>query len=408
VLAYVARQPVIDVDENTIGYELLFRNGHQNCFPGIDPDEATSKIITHSQLTFGFDQLCQNKLVFINFHEESLLHQFPTSLDKETTIIEILEDVPISDELVEACRFLREQGYRIALDDHNFEEKWRRLYPYIDILKVDISQFGILDLELFAQFVKNDYPNITLLAERVETEKQFNNMKEFGYELFQGYYFARPEIVEQPKLSSNRFKMLKLLALMSRMNATYDEISEEIETDPTISFKLLRFISSSDKAKRGKISSVKHALTYLGLYEIRKFVALIAAANLSEDYCDEIYRIAVVRAKFCEYLAHESASEEEQAKTYLTGLLSMIAPILKIKVEDIIPKLPIDSDIKSALLHYSGRYGQYLSVCEFYERGHWRQADGVAAKLDVEPDDMAEAYMLALKWQSENSPAIVA
>ncbi len=402
MLAYVARQPILNKDETTVGYELLFRDSQQNSFPSIDPDEATSKIITQNHLTLGLDQICQNKLAFINFHQDSLLHHFPTSLDKETTVVEILETISLSDELISACADLHKQGYQLALDDHNFDEQWRDLYQYISIIKVDISHFDLLDLELFAEYVKAEYPHITLLAERVETEEQFRFLKECDYTMFQGYYFARPEIVEQKAISADKTRLLNLIGLMAQPDVTFDQIAEVVEKDPTISFKLLRFISTAAKITASEITTVKNAIAYLGLFEIRKFIALLAVANLSNENCAEIYNMALIRAKFCEFMEQKGNNIGDTSKAYLTGMLSMISAILRTTQESVVAKLPLSKMMQQALLHKEGVLGSYIGICHAYEEGNWAGVQEHAMQAGLSMDQTCEAYHQALQWQAEN------
>ena len=402
MLAYVARQPILNMKEETIGYELLFRDSYENSFPSIDPDEATSKIITQNHLTLGLDQICQNKLAFINFHQDSLLHHFPTSLDIKTTVVEILESLALSEQLISACVALKEQGYSLALDDHNFSEEWRVLYPYISIIKVDITEFSHLDLELFAEYIKSEYPHIDLLAERVETEEQFRFLKQCGYSMFQGYHFARPEVLQQTAISPDKTRLLNLIALMAQPDVTFDDIADVVEKDPTISFKLLRFISTSAMIKASKITNVKNAIAYLGLYEVRKFIALIAVANLNNENCAEVYNTALIRAKFCEFMEQKSNSVEDTSKAYLTGMLSMISAILKTTPESVIPKLPIADSMKSALLEHEGILGRYIEICEAYEVGNWSEVQVHSSHVQLTMDQTCEAYHQALQWQAQN------
>ena len=402
MLAYVARQPILNVKEETIGYELLFRDSHENSFPGIDPDEATSKIITQNHLTLGLDEICQNKLAFINFHQDSLLHHFPTSLGTSTTIVEILESILLSNELIAACISLQEQGYKLALDDHDFDADWRVLYPYVSIIKVDITSFDHLDLELFAEYIKAEFPHITLLAERVETEEQFHFLKDCGYHLFQGYHFARPEILEQTAISADKTRLLNLIGLMAQPDVSFEEIAEIVEQDPTISFKLLRFISSSAMITASEITTVKNAIAYLGLYEVRKFIALMAVANLGEDSCAEVYNMAIIRAKFCEYMEQKSCNIGDISKAYLTGMLSMISAILKTSPSYIVPKLPVAETMKAALLDGEGALGCYTKICEAYEIGNWPEVQEQADHVGLSMDQTCEAYHQALQWHSEN------
>ncbi|MFT6529713.1 MAG: EAL and modified HD-GYP domain-containing signal transduction protein [Psychrosphaera sp.] len=399
--AYVARQPILNINEETIGFELLFRDSLNNSFPHIDPNEATSKIITQNQLILGLEQICQNKLAFVNFHELSLLNKTPTALNKDTTIIEILEDVTVTDDLVAVCKELFEEGYKLALDDHDFNEKWEVLYPYTEIIKVDISQLNIIQISKFSRKLKATYPNIILLGERVETEHQLRMLKELGFTLFQGFFYAQPEMVEQTGLSTDKIKLLKLISLMANAEVTFDQVASIIEKEASISFALLRYISSTAFAAGKDVTTVKHALTYLGFEEIKKFVALIALANLGAHTNPELHNMAILRSKFCEFLEDLNNENGPVPRAYLTGLLSLISPIINIPIESIVPKLPIDKTMKIALLHRKGSLGLYLMICEAYEIGDWDVIASTAAKLGLDKDDIGRVYHEALLWQNE-------
>jgi len=168
---YIARQPIFNKAKETIGYELLFRDGEANAFPKIDADEATSKLIMQHHLLMGVEKVTSNKLAFINFSEETLLHHFPTSIKPESMVIEVLETVPPTPELLATLKYLKELGYQLALDDHDFDPKWDPFLPFISYLKVDVQQFNLLQISRHLRRVA-DYP-FTLLAERVETAEQF-------------------------------------------------------------------------------------------------------------------------------------------------------------------------------------------------------------------------------------------
>lgn len=398
--AYVARQPILNITEETIGFELLFRDSLNNSFPHIDPNEATSKLITQNQLTIGLDQICQNKLAFINFHELSLLNKIPTFLNKDTTVVEILEDVAVSPEIIAVCKELYEHGYKLALDDHDFDEKWSALYPYIHIIKVDISQLSEQKISHFSRQIRKTYPNIILLGERVENENQLRMLKEFGFTLFQGFYYAQPEMLEQTGLSTDKLKLLKLMSLMTTPEVTFDQVTNIIDKEASISFALLRYISSSSFPLSKDVTTVKHALTYLGFAEIKKFVALIALANLGEHSNPELHNMAILRSKFCELLEDLNNESGPTPRAYLTGLLSLISPILNIPIESIIPILPIDNTMKEALLHREGTLGCYLIICEAYETGDWSLIASTAHQIGLDKDDIGRTYHDALIWQN--------
>jgi len=297
---YIARQPIFNKDKETIGYELLFRDGEANTFPQIDADEATSKLIMQHHLLMGVEKVTANKLAFINFSEETLLHHFPTSIKPESMVIEVLETVPPTPELLATLKYLKARGYQLALDDHDFDPKWDPFLPFISYLKVDVQQFNLLQISRHLRRVA--HYSFTLLAERVETAEQFEKLKLMGFHLFQGYFFARPEMLKHKQLSSNKANLLALMAEASACTLDFERLADICQRDLGLSYKLLRFINHSGQNQA--ITSVKHAMVYMGEAELKKFIALLALANLQDGSPDELLRQSLVRARFCDALAN--------------------------------------------------------------------------------------------------------
>ena len=229
---YVARQPILDVNQELFAYELLFRDGKSNSFPDVPPDEATSKILAQNHLLLGLDELTNGKFAFINFHEDALLHHFPTSLPIDDIYVEILEDVPISPELVLACKKLKQMGYKLALDDHDFYIKWDVFLPFIDMIKVDIKQTNILQINKYLRRLKDmGLGHLDLLAEKVETAQEFEQLKLLGFHYYQGYFFARPEVVKQRSLAPNKMVLMELISEATKVKMDLNKVTELVERD---------------------------------------------------------------------------------------------------------------------------------------------------------------------------------
>lgn len=208
--AYVARQTIVGPQCQTVGYELLFRDRWENARPDVPLDEANTDLVSRTQLSLELEKLVGANIAFINFPQHSLLNKFPTFFEPERIIVEIMETVEPTDELVQVCSELKDQGYRLALDDFDFNQKWQRMSHLVDIIKIDIST---IDPHILARKVDTLVRGSkSLIAERIETCEQFDHCKRIGFDYFQGYYFSRPEILEKQKLASNNFAMLQLLA----------------------------------------------------------------------------------------------------------------------------------------------------------------------------------------------------
>lgn len=393
--AYIARQPIYDTQKQLYGYELLFRDGEANCFPDIDSDQATSRVLTEHHLLVGVEQIAAGKLAFINFSAETLIHHFPTSIAPATTVIEILETVPISSELLQACKTLHGLGYALALDDHDFDPKWDIFFPYIRYLKIDVQQFNLLQISKFMQRIKH-HP-IILLAERVETAEQFEKLKLMGFTLFQGYLFARPEMMKHRQLNSNQINLLQLIAEASAAHCDFNRLSQVIERDVALSYKLLRFINNSAYAKEQKIDSLKLAMVYMGETELKKFIALLALANLGTGENDERIVQSLVRARFCDELAKHNNQSKDPLSAFLTGLFSKVDDLLEMPMAQVLTQLPLQQGIQNALLKREGESGHLLRLIEAYECADWQLADSLYRPLKGR-HSLASLYHDAVLW----------
>lgn len=396
MFAYVARQAITDRNQEIYAYKLLFRDGKSNCFPDIAPDEATSKILASSHLTLGVEEITDGKLAFINFHEDSLLYRFPTSLDPQNVVIEIVETVPISERLVKACKHIRDLGYKIALDDHDFDPKWDIFLPYIHIIKVDIADCEY-DL-VAANMEKFKTAGVKLVAERIETLEEFERYKALGFDYFQGYYFAVPEVTKQKNIPSSKLTLLDLMNASSVANFDFERISKIIAGDVGLSYMLLRFINNPVVNKSNKITSLRHALNYMGEVEVKKFIALLALANLADGKSPELVQMSLVRAKFCELVAHARKDTDNPPTGFLVGLFSLLDALLDQDMENLVAKLPLSDELKFALCGQDSFLKQYLALAVALERANWSKVKRIAIQLKLNQRMLHSFYNEALKW----------
>ncbi len=393
---YMARQPILDANKNLYGYELLFRDGIANSFPNINADEATSKLITEHHLLMGVEKITGGQQAFINFSADTLIHHFPTSIDPKSMVIEILETVPISSELLTACRELHRMGYRLALDDHDFEPKWDIFLPYVSVIKVDVQQFNLLQISKYLSRIRH-HP-VTLLAEKVETANEFEKLRQMGFDLFQGYFFARPEMLKHKKIASSKLNLLLLIAEASKLELDFEKLSAIVERDLGLSYKLLRFVNSASFARDKPIGSLKHAMIYMGEAELKKFIALLALANLSEDDGSELLKMSIVRARFCDLVAELNQDQNNPPSAFLTGLFSLVDALLEQPLAQLLDDLPILPEIKQALLQHSGQLGKYLKLAQAFEQADWTLQQQLSGQTLNRPQDLSPLYLQAVSW----------
>jgi EAL and modified HD-GYP domain-containing signal transduction protein len=396
MFSYVARQAILDNRKCLYAYELLFRDGKSNSFPDVEPDEATSKLLTSSHLNSGLDNITGGKVSFINFHEETLLYRFPTSLDAANVVIEIVETVKITKGLLRACRHIKELGYTLALDDYDFNPQWDVFLPLIDIVKVDIQQ---CDYQQSADHVsKLKSMRIKLLAEKVETNDEFEQYKALGFDYYQGYFFARPEVIKSKKIPSSKANLLSLIAVSSTADFDFDEINQIIERDVSLSYMLLRFINNPMVNKRFNVTSLRHALNYMGEIEIKKFVALLALAKLNDDKPIDLIIFCLLRAKFCELVSNACGLKTNPPTGFLLGLFSLLDTILDQEMSVLLNQVPIAGTIKRALLKQESELEPFLSLIEHLENANWNKVSEIQADIGLTLGEIDMFYQESITW----------
>ncbi|PCC13380.1 EAL and HDOD domain-containing protein [Pseudoalteromonas sp. JB197] len=396
---YAARQPILNREKKLIGYELLFRDGINNVFPDIDGDVATTRLIEGSQFNFGLEDLTDNKPAYINFTLKTLLKGYPTLLGKNAIVVEILETVQPGKRLLAIVKDLKEKGYTLALDDYIHQPVWRHFYPFIDIIKID---FLTCDIEVVKTLINDlkPFPHIKLLAEKIETHEVYNQAFELGFDYFQGFFFAKPEMVKSRAISPSSMALAELLYETSTVEINLNKITETFERDVNLSYKLLRYSNSAAFTKRAEISTIKQALITLGANEIKKLLSLLFAAQVSTDKPMELIRLSLTRARFSELLAISHGKFKDTGMVFLTGMMSLMDAILDESMQSVMQKLPLSNEIKAALLNDEGLLASYLNLVKFYEQGNWQAANEISQQLGL-GDKVPDAYHEAISWVNE-------
>ncbi len=401
---YAARQPILDKSKKLFAYELLFRDSLDNVFPDIDGDEATSKMIEASQFNMGISEFTGNKPAFINFTLETLSQGYPEMLTSDEVVVEILETIKPGKKLLTLCKDLHQKGYTLALDDYEHQNVWAHFYPFIKIIKIDIQQSSIDEIKEVLVAIK-DHPHIKMLAEKVETYEEYNQMLQLGFDYFQGYFFAKPEMVKTKSLSPSQMAMAELLYETSKTELDLNSITSVFERDVSLSYKLLRYANSAIFKRRNEISTIKQALVILGSGELKRFIGLMFAVTANPDKPSELINMAMTRAKFCELVAQDIRSQLDISIAFLTGLLSMIDAILDEEMATVLEKLPLSQEIKEPLLTKKGVMAALIKLVELIEHAEWEKTTLVIEKLKLDKDKVVEHYNQAVAWADEQTQA---
>lgn len=397
--AYVARQPILDRRKKISGYELLFRDQTQRYDPGVDGDIATSTVLSNSYFSIGMDALVGKKNSYINFTESLLLQKYPLLLPKETTVIEILENVNPTEDLVAACKEMALKGYQFALDDFVYTPELKPLIELAQIIKFDFRLSSMEQIRSYLEKIPQK-DKITLLAEKIETPDEFKQAIEMGFDLFQGFFFCKPEIVTGKVIPGSQIALLQIMAEVNQPGFDIDKIEKLISPDVSLSYKLLRYINSAFFAKAQQISSIQQALVYMGEAEIRRFVSLIAMSNLAKGKPGELIRTSCIRGKFCELVGDIVKDGVKPAELFTLGMFSLIDAILDQPMEKIMDELPLDEGIKTALIDRQGPLVGYLFLIETYERGHWDQMAKICKVMKLAEEKLPEIYLQACEWSN--------
>jgi len=396
VKKFVARQPILDREKGIFAYELLFRSGVENYFHSDAPDSATSSVMVDSFLVLGMQSLTGGRKAFINVTKNVIVNQYATLLPKELAVVEVLETVEPDERVVSACEALKKKGYLIALDDFVYRTKLEPLIRLADFIKVDFQNTS----EWIRRHLVQQYSprGIRMLAERVETPEQFQEAVEMGYTYFQGFFFCKPEIMMGRDIPAFKHNYLWLLQEINKEEPDMARLEEILKQETSLCYKFLRYLNSATFDFVGEIRSLRHALTLLGINEVRKWVSLVALACMGEDKPKELVVSAVMRAKFCENLALNIGLKSRATELFLMGLFSMLDAILERPLAEILSEVRVSKDVKSALLSGVNLFRYVYELVLAYERGMWSRATQFAASLRTSEPLVTQAYLDAINW----------
>jgi len=395
--SYVARQPILDRERNTVAYELLFRDGPKNTFPEIEPEKATNRLLS-DQFLGGEYRAIGDKLGFVNFPYKSLINQVPSLFPKDKIVIEVLEDCDPTDELLRAIITLKKKGYTIALDDFVPSPAWKRFLPHIQLIKFDIQ---VISVEKAKKFIERlNGTKIEFLAEKVETYEEYQQAIDAGFKYFQGYFFSKPEMIQQKTITPSFLTVIQLCQAIATERINYTEIERIVAVDVTLSYKLLRYVNSSDLIS-SPIQSFHQALAYLGEDKLRKFVSLVAVASTDNTKPESLYGLSIQRARFCELIAKNTTLSNHASQAFLTGMFSLLDSLLDQSLETVISSIPIDDAIKQALLEHGGQLGHILKLTIAYESADWETVSQTRKLLSIDHTGLALCYKQSIEWTEE-------
>jgi len=403
---FLARQPILNRSQRLVAYELLFRNasGH-NAASVTDDAAATASVIAHTS-DLGMQHVVGDQLAFVNVDAVGLMSDFIRFLPNDKVILEILETVKATPEVIERIHELKAAGFKFALDDVIADsEDVQKLRPLVDVIKVDIKDMTPGTLSALAGALKN--PGQKLLAEKVETLEEFHQCMSLGFEYFQGYYFARPMILSGKKISPSQLTILNLLKLLDA-DADSNVIERSVKHDALITLNLLRLVNTPSVGARYRINSVGHALIVLGRRQLQRWlqILLYVEGGSGQEFTSPLLQLATTRGKTIELMVAKLRPGERTSADigFTVGVMSLMDTLFSIEMKDVLDSVNVLDEVRGALLERSGEYGSMLSLIEHIEMGgEGPLLSSMLDKLQLSPAELYAIQLAAYEWVNEHA-----
>lgn len=384
----IGRQPIFDRHRNVVGYELLYRDSQVNRASFVDGHHATSTVLSRAFVEIGIDRLIGDKLAFVNLPDSMIRGDLELPALSQQVVLEVLEDVKITDDIIAALTELHERGFQLAMDDIVSIDDIQSVLHLVQIIKFDLVN---VDRQQLPQQVASlrTLP-IKILAEKVETEEEFQWCLSLGFDWFQGYFFCKPTIVSEKRIGSSALAIIQLLTKLSSADSSIDELEYLAKQDATLSYKILRIINSAAFGLKTNVTSLKQAINILGMRKLRSLLTFMLADH-ADDKPAELLHLAFLRGEMGERLL--TLAGESAGGGFTVGLFSTLEALLGIPMPQILEQVPLAEEIKQALLTRSGRLGQLLCCIEAFEQGHWSDAKF----LKLTPEQIRDCYWQAVE-----------
>jgi c-di-GMP phosphodiesterase len=394
--AYIARQPIVDGNHHLFAYELLFRHSAHAQSARIDTDvDAGITVIANTLVNMGTEWLLKGKLAFVNMEVSMLMSSFSTLLPPEKVVIEVLETVQVTADVLDRLIELKQAGYRFALDDYRYLPESEPLLALADFVKLDVLAHSPAELAGLAGVIRK-YP-VQLIAEKVETPEQFRHCQTLGFDFFQGYYFAHPENLAAKVINPVYGTVVQLLEKV-RQEADAKELEILFKKDVALTFKLLRYINSAGFGLSCEVQSIRHAVSILGMQPLYRWLTLLLVTAGGAPTMPTLARTAITRGRLCELIGKACLSKGDQDNLFIVGVFSLLPAFLEMPMEQVLERIVIPEKLIDALADRSGIYGPFLALAESVESGNSDQMERLASALMLTPQQVSQAHLQALAW----------
>lgn len=393
---FVARQPIFDSNQQVIAYELLYRTSEKNFFDGsVSSNVATSILLMNSYFSFGLENLIGEEKAFINFDKHLIDADIPKLLNKDSVVIELLEDIVPDEAFINKIKELKQLGYTIALDDYVKGYGYDELTKIVDIIKVDFFENTQVEIAQIARQWK--LAGKKLLAEKVESKEIYDWSRKLGFDYFQGYFFEKPSVIKSKKIDDHAFQYIQLMEELAKDEPDNRNIAKIIETDVSLTYKLLKLVNNGYSLK-SNVNSITHALAILGSRAFEKWLSLAMVQNLNANKPSAIIKTSMIRSSLMEKIAKETKFKDKHEEISLIGVLSVLDVMLDKNMEEVVDNLPLNEDIKNTLLQKESKYLPIYMVALAYEKGQFEEINKWCPQIDFDCHKLPEAYVSSVKW----------
>ncbi|MFY9256083.1 MAG: HDOD domain-containing protein [Fuerstiella sp.] len=394
-LAFVGRQPIFNTNLQVYGYEILFRSSMDNRAIIEDGDEATAKLVINTFTELGLAQVTGSHTAFINITRNFLLNGYAYALPRDAVVLEIIEDIEPTEDVIREIRKLSKAGYKIALDDFVYSPHLQPLIDVADIIKVELPAITPEDLPHHVELLRSS--GAAILAEKIETHEEFEFCQQLGFDLFQGYFLSKPKVITGKRIPENQLSTLQLMNLLHSEDTDMAAVVRTISANPTLCVRILRFVNAASTGLRNRIDSIQTAVNLFGLNRLKTFASLALLATTADAKPAEITNAALTRARMCELLGKLSGHESTEMH-FIAGLFSLLDVLLDQPMVKALDSVHLATEIEQAIQHELGPLAEVLSCILNYEKGNWDQVQ----LSNVDPAAIRNAYLEATNWAAQS------
>ncbi|SNX60306.1 EAL and modified HD-GYP domain-containing signal transduction protein [Nitrosomonas ureae] len=406
---YLGRLPILDSKQNLVAFELLFRSNQNNGVEVTDDSAASANVIIDTYGQLGIENVIGKRRGFIKVDAKLLMNDVICMLPKKHVVLEILRSVEINDEIIQRCLFLKQKGYQLALSNViQLDQRFERIMPLINIVKINITALNQSNLHNLINKLKR-WP-VLLLAEKVESKEIARNCIALNFQMLQGFYFAKPEIISGKRIDPSKLSLLKLLLLVVK-DGEVTEIENELKFQPGLSYNLLRMVNSAASGLPSTINSIKRAIMIIGRKQLQRWIQILLYAAKQRDggASDALMQTATVRGRLLESIAIADRPHDKnhQDRAFMVGVLSLLDTLLGMEMSELVSTLSIQKDMGEALLTRRGYLGHQLELIEAHERGEYEAVSCMLSELGfIGMDEFIKMELEATVWANRIKDAV--